>query len=589
MNEAFTQRWLETQCSLLPGVHSAIFMVPNRKKNMMRPLAKVPANLNSFSDFTDIVKYTLKKRSEMCIPNAQTIDQQSYDFFAYPVYTQKTLLGILVIKIKHLEKTRHKAVFNSLGKSVRWLGLGSACKDNNDEFYTNVVELLAASFEQQSYHETLIRMVTELTQTLNCDRIAFAEFQNHHCQIVALSNSANFDQRSNLMQKIADAMDESIEQDNSIVFPDPTSAKNTTKLIQRAHQELARKFGSGSIFTVPLIHQQQTFGAVTLLRSEENPFDNDTLQLCQQTLALITPYLALKRDDEKSLMSKITSRLKVRLKQLLGFKFLKLKLIAIAAVLVLTASSFIESDFRVSADAILEGKVQRIVAAPVSGYLFSASVRAGDTVKQGDLMASLNDSELRLELTRLTGELQKSRRKYREAQSTRGLVKVRIISEQIKQTNAEIELTHQQLDNIHLKAPFDGVIIEGDLSQLLGSPVERGETLFKIAPLEGYRIILKIDESDISYIKPGQSGILALSSLTQQNYPLTIEKITAVAKAENGANIFRVEASLDNPPDLIRPGMQGVGKINISKARLVWIWTHEITDWLRLWVWSWWP
>ena len=32
-------------------------------------------------------------------------------------------------------------------------------------------------------------------------------------------------------------------------------------------------------------------------------------------------------------------------------------------------------------------------------------------------------------------------------------------------------------------------------SQLLGSPVERGDTLFKIAPLSGYRIILKVDES----------------------------------------------------------------------------------------------
>ena len=427
-------------------------------------------------------------------------------------------------------------------------------------------------------------MVTELTPEFNCDRVAFSEFRRYHCQVVALSNSSSFDDRSNLIQKIADAMDEAIEQDSTIIFPDPKA-----RLVQRAHQDLARKFGSGSLCSIPLIHEKKVFGAVTLLRSEEKPFDRDVLDLCQQALSLTTPFLVLKRDEEKSLLSKIGTTLKKRLNQIFGFKHLKFKFLAVAVSLLLLLTTLIESDFRISADAILEGKIQRVVAAPISGYLLSASARAGDTVSRGDVMASLDDSELKLELAKQDGELQKARREYREAQSSRDLVKVRVVSEQINQTRAEINLTRQQLDNIQLTAPFDGVIIEGDLSQLLGSPVERGDTLFKIAPLSGYRIILKVDESDISYVVPGQTGILALSSLTERNLPLTVEKITAVAKADDGANIFRVEASMSNAPNLLRPGMQGIGKINAGRARLIWIWTHEITDWLRLWIWSWWP
>ena len=204
-------------------------------------------------------------------------------------------------------------------------------------------------------------------------------------------------------------------------------------------------------------------------------------------------------------------------------------------------------------------------------------------------MASLDDSELKLQLAKHNGELQKARREYRQALSERDLVKVRIVSEQINQTEAEMALTQQQLDTVNLFAPFDAVIIEGDLSQMLGSPVERGETLFKVAPLEGYRIILTISEREISYIQPGQAGTLVLSSLYNQKYPLTIERVTAVAKGENGANTFRVEASLHQVPDLLRPGMEGVGKINIGRERLIWIWTHETIDRVRLWVWSWWP
>jgi len=547
-------------------------------------VAKLPASLGHINDFISIVKYTLKSREHGYFPNARTIGDQAYDFFSLPVLMQSKIFGILIIKVKHLPESRHAAVFNSLKRGVKWLRLGNVTSTQGDNFYTSVVGLLAACFEQGSYQQGLISMVTELTREFNCERVAFAEFRHHHCYVVALSNSSGFDDRSNLVRKIADAMDEAVEQDSAMVFPDPDA-----KQIQRAHKDLARKFGAGSLCSIPLIHDQKVFGAVTLLRSEEMPFDSETLDLCQQALSLITPFLALKHDDEKSLIRKIGVRLKKRLGNFFGFKNLVLKLFAITAVIVLSLAVLIESEFRVSADAILEGKIQRVVAAPISGYLLSASVRAGDTVRKGDVMASLDDAELKLELAKNSGQLQKARREYRQAQSERDLVNIRVIREQINQTKAEIALTRQQLANIRLIAPFDGVVIEGDLSQLLGSPVERGDTLFKIAPLEGYRIILKVDESDISFISQGQTGTLVLSSLSDHSLPLTVEKITTVAKADDGANIFRVEASLNNAPDLLRPGMEGVGKVNVGRARMIWIWTHEITDWLQLWVWSWWP
>ena len=584
MNAQFSHRWLATLCRFLPAVHSAVFLVPDLENEQLRLLSRVPKNLDQYADFVAIAKNSLKKKEPRCFNNAQKIDGVSQDYFSYPVLLDSKLLGIIVIKLEHLPESRQKTVFNVIKQSTQWLNLASVSSLQSDDFYSRVVGLLAACFEQKSYHQGLIRMVTELTREFDCERVAFAEYRGHYSRVVAISNSASFDQRSNLMKKIAGAMDEAIEQDELIVLPE-----NKAGLIRRAHQDLARKFGSGALCSIPLIHEKTIFGAVTLLRSEDKPFDQHTLDLCQQTLSLMTPFLALKRDEEKSLVYKIGGAFKKQLSQIFGFKFLKLKLLAIAAVSLISLMTLFEGDFRVTAEAILEGKIQRVIAAPISGYLLTASARAGDTVSQGDELASLDGSELELELNKRSGQLQKARREYREAQSSRDLVKVRVISEQINQTNAEIELTHRQLDNIRLTAPFDGIIIEGDLSQLMGSPVERGDSLFKIAPLEGYRIILKVKESEIAHVSVGQKGVLALSSMSERKLPLTVEKITAVAKADNGANIFRVEASLDNAPDILRPGMQGVGKINVGNARLIWIWTREITDWFRLWLWSWWP
>ena len=68
-----------------------------------------------------------------------------------------------------------------------------------------------------------------------------------------------------------------------------------------------------------------------------------------------------------------------------------------------------------------------------------------------------------------------------------------------------------------------------------------------------------------------------------------MEKITPVSTAEEGRNFFQVEAKMNETSDLLRPGMEGVAKITIERRKLIWIWTHNLVDWLRLTFWSLWP
>jgi hypothetical protein len=35
--------------------------------------------------------------------------------------------------------------------------------------------------------------------------------------------------------------------------------------------------------------------------------------------------------------------------------------------------------------------------------------------------------------------------------------------------------------------------------------------------------------------------------------------------------------------------MEGVAKVKVGERRRGWIWTHRLTDWLRLKLWRWWP
>jgi hypothetical protein len=100
---------------------------------------------------------------------------------------------------------------------------------------------------------------------------------------------------------------------------------------------------------------------------------------------------------------------------------------------------------------------------------------------------------------------------------------------------------------------------------------------------------VEVDERDITDVAVGQQGELVLSSLPDDIFTLVIEKITPVSIAKEGRNYFRVEARLENSSERLRPGMEGFGKINIDRRKLIWIWTHELIDWVRLKLWRWIP
>jgi multidrug resistance efflux pump len=234
--------------------------------------------------------------------------------------------------------------------------------------------------------------------------------------------------------------------------------------------------------------------------------------------------------------------------------------------------------------------VQRVIAAPMDGYIEDSNVRAGDTVEAGTVLARLDGRDLVLERLKWSSQRSQRRREQSEARAQGDRARAGILAAQIQQADAQLALLDAQLDRVAVTSPFDGIVVSGDLSQSLGAPVERGEVLFEVAPLDSYRVILHVDERDIGYVSEGLTGSLALTGSPQDRLDIRVDKLTPVSTAEEGRNYFRVEASRADPPArILRPGMEGVGKIDAGERRLIWIWTHKVVYWMRMFFWSWWP
>jgi RND family efflux transporter MFP subunit len=357
-------------------------------------------------------------------------------------------------------------------------------------------------------------------------------------------------------------------------------------VVAKSHEILMREADAGAVASFPLESSGRVVGALTVERAAGLQIDAPTLELTEAVAAICGPIVALKFAGDRSLAAHGRDAAISLWKKLVGPRHPVLKLAVAgtaAAVLFLAVAT---GTYRVSADGAVEGEVQRAISAPIAGFVKEAPRRAGDTVRKGEVIGRFDDRELRLERVRLLSQQAQYGKQFREAMANHNRPQAAIVTAQLEQVEAQLALVDEQLARIEMVAPFDGVIVSGDLSQRLGAPVERGQVLFEIAPLGNFRIALHVEEHDFADVAPGQRGELAVASMPHQRFAFTVTKITAVNNVKDGRNRFRVEARLDAQPERLRPGMEGVGKIEVDERRLAWIWTHGLLDRIRLWFWS---
>jgi len=449
-----------------------------------------------------------------------------------------------------------------------------------------VLDLLSTALGSERFATAATAFATTLASKLGCDRVAYGVVKLGQVEVQALSHSATFSAKTNLIQAVTGAMEETMDQRTTIAFPPlPSDPARVT----RAHEILSREFGAGAILSVPLIEHGRVAGVLTLERGADQPFDRSTVDLLEAVGALTGPVLEVKRRDDRWLATKAMECLRTHVGHLIGPRHVGLKVAVLALLTLMAFMVLAKGDYRVSAKTVLEGSVQRAAVAPFKGYLDSAPIRAGDVVREGQVLATLQERDLKLERLRWLSQHEQYQKEYRQAMADRDAPKVEIITAQLAQAEAQLALATDRLARTQVAAPIAGIVVTGDWSQQLGAPLEEGKLLFEIAPLDGYRVVIEVDEREITPIAVGQTGSLVLSSLPDDTYAFTVTKITPVSTAKDGRNFFRVEGAFDHTPPRVRPAMEGVAKINVEQRRLFWIWTHQAIDWMKLKLWAWIP
>lgn len=446
------------------------------------------------------------------------------------------------------------------------------------------LHVIVAAAEHEDFETASRAAATDLAIRFDCDRVSIGFRRRGRSRVRAISHSAQFGRRMNLTRLLSAAMDEAVDQQAVILHP---AADDDALLATGAAAALARVEGAGRVLTVPLYAADRHIGAAVFERPLDRPFSAADLATLEAAVTALAPVLEEKRRNGRYLFTKALDVAAAHLGRLLGPGRLARKLAVIAALAFAAFCYLATGTYRVTADATVEGEVQRTISAPFDGFIAEGPARAGDEVREGALLARLDDRDLALERLRIVTEQRRGMLEYERAVAERDRAEARIKQAQIEQSAAELELVDAQIWRAALRAPFDGVVVAGDLSQSIGASVARGDALFEIAPLDSYRVVLQVDERAVASVVEGQGGALVVAALPAETFPLRVEKITPVAVYKEGRTTFEVEAAIVGPSGRLRPGMAGAARIDVDERRRIVIWTQPLIDWLRLWSWRW--
>lgn len=591
--EEFCSSWLAIQCDSIGGVSDGVVLLQTPGSTEYVPVAFYPEAARDRAHLAEVAERTLKEGRGVVLPIDNAATEQRYQL-GYPVRIDGEVRGAVGLEMDGRPEAQLQSAMRALQWGSGWLEV--LLRRHVDPATAAqlrlklALDLVGTLLEQGGLRESAAAFSTEVAMRLGCERVAVGVLKGRTVKLVGVSHSAQFDERANLLRAVESAMGEAVDQGEVVVSPPP---RDGLPVVTHAHDVLLRESGAGAAATFPLVCDGEVVGALSLERSAPYRFDPESLELAEALAAVAGPIVELKRRAETSLAVHAGRSASGLWKKLTGPRNPGLKLAALLTAAAALFLTFATGTFRVSADVTVEGRVQRAITAPFNGYVKEASLRAGDTVKAGQPIGRFEDRELQLEKIKLIAQRDQVERQHREAMAKHERAQTAILGAQLDQSEAQLALIEEQLARSVMTAPVDGVIVSGDLSQNLGTPVERGQVLFEVAPLDGYRIVLRVDERDMAHVSVGQRGELAVTAMPGEPLPFTLTSIVPVNLAQDGRNVFRVEARLEDDgltgSPRLRPGMTGVGKIHVEERRLVWIWTRSFADWVRLKAWSWTP
>ena len=453
-------------------------------------------------------------------------------------------------------------------------------KDDVGQF-SEALDLMLLVNAEKRYLAAAMTFCNEIAARYQCSRVSLGWLESGYVRLQAISHMEIFEKKMEVVQALEAVMEEAFDQDEEIAWP---QVEDSTAITLN-HQNYVREQVVPFMASLPLRLDDAPV-AVLCCERTERPFSATDLRglrvLCDQAARRLGDL----KEHDRWIGARIADDLRKRIPGMKGAENSFAKGLVLLGGLLLAFLLFGRLPYRVESPFILRSDDVTYLPAAHDGYIDRVQVRVGDRVDAGALLLTLDTRELLLESSAAVANLNRYMREAQKARAENSLAEMRISTALADQARAQLDMIRYKLNHSEVRAPFAGVVVEGDLQEMQGAPVKKGDVLFKVARLEKMYAEFEINERDVHELSDGLGGEIAFVSQPQLTFPVQLTRVDPVSQPKEEGNIFLGRGQLpEEKAEWWRPGMSGVAKIDVGWRNVFWIVTHRTIDFLRMLLW----
>jgi HlyD family secretion protein len=204
------------------------------------------------------------------------------------------------------------------------------------------------------------------------------------------------------------------------------------------------------------------------------------------------------------------------------------------------------------------------VKTQVAGKVAQLAVREGARVTAGDLLASLTNDQIALQVAQAANDLAVQQQNLTNLINPETDPDGTIADLQRKIATAQATLAQRQEDvaSLQIKAPVSGTV--SGLAVTVGDKVSANQQLMRVADYGAMQIVIGVDELDIAKVQVGQSAQITLDALPGKRYRGKVTAIAPEGTVKNDIATFSVTVQIEEPQGILA-GMTASAEIVVAQ------------------------
>ena len=558
------------------------------------------------SQLRDLVGSDLATTTSLAISNRSLVSLECKQvtgnvLLGMPTFVGEDLSDLLVGLFPATGSAGHSAdwVLTSACQSITQWQMNLFIQSTQEQVLalSKFVNLSAAVNRSQSRLEASITLVNELKAALDveCVSLLLRNGSSKQFRLAAMSGVEFFDRNAGTTQVIESSVlgtgDEAIFwSPNLDAAVQPAIAESATELpdmrettVVEAEQYIdlqnyCDEFAVAGCALLPIRNSEEKKFGWVVISLKPNQVNNPKVEKhFRQISALVAGHMEMVLKSQRTLRQLSWDSLRRTVKHNWARKIAVL--LAVATIMMCVPFTY-----KVSCDCQLQLTRRRFIAAPYEGVLEKSLVENGELVEAGQPLARMDASQLRMEISALESTLGSESKKRDSALARGSIAESQIARSEMQRLSSEIEILNKHLGDTEICSPLRGIVVSGDLDKAEGAPLEMGQNLFEVGPLDNMLVEVQIPESEACYVDVGMKTDFEFEAFPFETFTGTIRRIHPRAEIVGHESVFVAEIELANETGRLRPGMKGRSKIFSNRHPLGWNLFHGAVEKARQWL-----